>query len=202
MVSGMKRLGGDGLLFLLSVFILILVVLVSAVANTGENDSVAQQPALRTEFFFIYRLRPMGLNVSGYQSCPRSLKIFSSLPASRVPGTNFYRGVINTVIMRASAPGFDRFLNHAVLAFFSLPGAITPLGAITPIPVRKHNQIISFCLFPHPRCDNPDGSILSSSASTIVTDGLLLQSVGCRAGCVLCTWWSASIVPITVKKTT
>ena len=43
-------------------------------------------------------------------------------------------------------------------------------------------------------------SILSSSASTIVTDGLLLQSVGCRAGCVLCAWWSASIVPITVKK--
>ena len=45
----------------------------------------------------------------------------------------------NTVIMRVSAPGCDRFLNHAVLAFFSHPGAITPMGAITPIPVRKHN---------------------------------------------------------------
>ena len=45
-------------------------------------------------------------------------------------------------------------------------------------------------------------SILSSSASTIVTDRLLLQSVGFRAGCVLCAWWSASIVLITVKKTT
>ena len=45
----------------------------------------------------------------------------------------------STVIMRASAPGCDRFLNHAVLAFFSHPGAITPMGVITPIPVRKHN---------------------------------------------------------------
>ena len=44
-----------------------------------------------------------------------------------------------TVIMRASAAGCDRFLNHAFLAFFSHPGAITPMGAITPIPVRKHN---------------------------------------------------------------
>ena len=52
------------------------------------------------------------------------------------------------------------------------------------------------CLVCFPR------SILSSSASTIVTDGLLLQSGGCRAGCVLCAWWSVSIVPITVKKTT
>ena len=40
---------------------------------------------------------------------------------------------VSTVIMRASAPGCDRFLNHAVLAFFSQPGAITP------IPVREHS---------------------------------------------------------------
>ena len=45
----------------------------------------------------------------------------------------------SAVIMRASAPGCDRFLNNAVLAFFSHPGAISPIGAITPIPVRKHN---------------------------------------------------------------
>ena len=41
-----------------------------------------------------------------------------------------------TVIMREMAPGANGFLNIPFLYFFAHPGAISPMGAISRIPVR------------------------------------------------------------------
>ena len=65
-----------------------------------------------------------------YAQHPVSLRILISLPGSRL--------LFCFAMQIQYRNHAGRFLNHAVLAFFSHPGAITPMGAITPIPVRKH----------------------------------------------------------------
>ena len=42
----------------------------------------------------------------------------------------------HTVIMREMAPGANGFFNISFLYFFAHPGAISPMGAISRIPVR------------------------------------------------------------------
>ena len=46
------------------------------------------------------------------------------------------RGNRNAVIMREMAPGANGFFNISLLYFFAHPGAISPMGAISLIPVR------------------------------------------------------------------
>ncbi|CAN0408814.1 unnamed protein product [Pylaiella littoralis] len=43
---------------------------------------------------------------------------------------------MSTVIVRVIAPGAIAILNVSFLIFFSHPGAITPMGSITPAGVR------------------------------------------------------------------
>ena len=77
---------------------------------------------------------PMGVNLASFHVVAGQLSVNLKLLSRRY----FLLFTAHTVSMRASAPGCDRFFNYAV-AFFSHPGAITLMGAITPIPVRKHN---------------------------------------------------------------
>ena len=46
---------------------------------------------------------------------------------------------ISIVIMPRMAPGAITFYNKSSYSFFGTPGAISPMGAISPIPVRKYN---------------------------------------------------------------